>query len=112
MKYKILKFKDLVEFNQGCLMYSIVNGILPTSFENMFEKLSNFERSLSFKSSILKHSQLKHLPSFSMISLWNKLPLEIKRKQSLNIFKCEYSRFLSTNYNLPCKNPKCYTCKK
>ena len=110
-KYRILRFNDLVDFNQGCLMYNYVNGRLPTSFRNMFEKLSNFERSLSFKSPILKHFQLNHLPTFSMISLWNKLPLELKRKKSLNIFKSEYSRLLFTNYNLPCNNPRCYTCK-
>ena len=110
-KYRILRFNDLVDFNQDCLLYNNVNGRLPTSFRNMFEKLSNFERSLSFKSPILKHFQLNHLSTFSMISLWNKLPLELKRKKSLNIFKSEYSRLLFTNYNLPCNNPRCYTCK-
>ena len=46
-KYKILKINDLVDFNQAIFMYKYTHKLLPASFENIFKKLGNFERSLS-----------------------------------------------------------------
>ena len=49
LKYKILKINDLVDFNQALFMYKYTNKLLPSSFENIFKKLWNFERSLNYQ---------------------------------------------------------------
>ena len=46
LKYIILKINDLVDFNQAMFMYKYTHKFLPASFENIFKKLGNFERSL------------------------------------------------------------------
>ena len=47
-KLNILKFNDLVNLNQANFMYRYVYNKLPSSFDNFFDKLNNFNRSLSF----------------------------------------------------------------
>ena len=54
LKYKILKINDLVDFNQPIFMYKYTHKLLPASFENMFLKLGNFERSLNYQLDIFK----------------------------------------------------------
>ena len=46
-KLTILRFNDLVNFNQTNFMYKYVNNKRPYSFINFFAKLNNFDRSLS-----------------------------------------------------------------
>ena len=43
-KYKILKLNDLTDFNQATFMYKYTENLLPSSFNNTFKKLENFER--------------------------------------------------------------------
>jgi hypothetical protein len=109
---KILKFQDLVLFNQASFMYKLVNEKLPLSFVNFFKRLNNFERNLSFALPSLNRNSLKILPSFCFIKIWNGLPLELKRKKSLGSFKNHYSRFLSINYSTPCTVANCFACRK
>jgi len=61
--------------------------LLPASFENIFKKLGNFERSLNYQLDILKMCSLQYLPSSSLLKMWNDLPLDLKRSNSLSIFK-------------------------
>jgi len=64
-------------------MYKYTNKLLPSSFENIFKKLGNFERSLNYQLDILNSSLLKYLPSSSLLKIWNNLPLDLKRSNSL-----------------------------
>ena len=112
LKLKILRFKDMVQYNQACLMYKYVYDKLPISFNGMFTKLNSFERNLSFQLPIASYSNLRKFPSYSIIRLWNSLPLELKRKKSLNIFKRHLSLSLSESYNSPCTSINCYSCRK
>jgi len=68
-------------FNKKLRKYT--HKLLPASFENIFKKLGTFERSLD----ILKMCSLQYLPSSSLLQMWNNLPLELKRSNSLSIFK-------------------------
>lgn len=111
IRSRILKFTELVNLNQGCFIYKYVNNLLPSSFENFFPKLCNFDRSLSFEIPNLKNANMKIFPSYSMIKLWNNLPLELKRKKSLSIFKKHYASTLSMNYDIPCHKVNCYSCR-
>ena len=82
LKYKILKINDI----QAIFMYKYTHKLLPASFENMFKKLGNFERSLNYQLDILNMSSLQYLPSSSLLKIWNNLPLDLKRSNSLSIF--------------------------
>ena len=92
-------------------MYRYAHDMLPPSFENLFTKLHNFERSLSFKTIFLKKANLKLLPSYAMVDLWNGLPLTLKRKNSVNIFKSDYKRTLMESYNIQYNTPDCFSCR-
>jgi len=49
--------------------------------------LGNFERSFHGQLDILKMSLLQYLPLNSLLKMWNNLPLDLKRSNSLIIFK-------------------------
>jgi hypothetical protein len=111
LKYKILKINDLVDFNQAIFMYKYTHKLLPASFENIFKKLGNFERSLNYQLDILKMCSLQYLPSSSLLKMWNNLPLDLKRSNSLSIFKNRLLNSLFENYRTMCYKPNCYSCK-
>ena len=111
LKYKILKINDLVDFNQAIFMYKYTNKLLPTSFENIFKQLGNFERSLNYQIDILKMSSLQCLPSSSLLKIWNNLPLDLKRSNSLSIFRNRLLNSFFENYITMCYKPICYSCK-
>ena len=83
LEYNILKINYMVDFNQ--VMYT--NGLLPDSFENIFNKLGNFDRSLSYHVDLLNFSSLQTFPTQTLFNIWNNLPLELKRRTSTNMFK-------------------------
>ena len=62
----------------------------------------NFERSLNYQ---------LYLPSSSLLKMWNNLPLDLKRSNSLSIFKNRLLISLFENYITMCYKPKCYSCK-
>ena len=74
-------------FTQAVFMYKYTNKLIPSSFENIFKKLRNFEKSLNYQLDILNMSLLQYLPSSSLLKIWNNLPLDLKRSNSLSIFK-------------------------
>ena len=92
-------------------MYKYTNKLLPYSFENIFKKLGNFERSLNYQLDILNLSLLKYLPSSSLLKIWNNLPLDLKRSNSLSIFKNRLLNSLFENYMTMCYKPNCNSCK-
>ena len=47
-KYNILKFEDLKVYNQAVFMYKYTYNQLPTSFNNFFTKLRNFDRAYNY----------------------------------------------------------------
>ena len=111
-KLNILKFSDLFTLNQASFMYRYVHNKLPPSFNNLFPKLSNFDRSLAFEVPKLSKASLKNFPSFAMVKVWNDLPLDIKRKKSLKTFKIYLSRSLTEFYDTVCNKVNCYSCRK
>ena len=68
-------------------MYKYTKNLLPSSFNNTFKKLGNFERSLNYQIDILNTGSLEYLPSCALLKIWNKLPLNLKRSASLGVFK-------------------------
>ena len=60
LKYNILKINDMVDFNQATFMFKYTNARLPDSFENRFNKLGNFDRSLSSQVDLLNFISFLH----------------------------------------------------
>ena len=110
-KFNILRFNDLVSLNQACFMYKYVNEKLPSSFQHLFKKLNNFERSLAFELPRVNKLSSKLLPSFAMIKYWNEIPLELRRQKTLKSFKRYFSNSLLENYNTECSERNCYSCR-
>ena len=71
-------------------MNKYTKTLLPSSFNNTFKKLGNFERSLNYQIDILNTGSLEDLPSYALLKRWNNLPLDLKRSASLGIFKKSY----------------------
>ena len=111
-KYKILKLNDLTEFNQATIMYKYTKNLLPSSFNNTFKNLENFERSLNYQRDILNTGLLGDLPSYALLNIWNKLSLDLKRSVSLGIFKKSLFEMSSDAYISKCNKHFCYFCKK
>ena len=111
VKYRILRFHDLVDFNHACFMFKYVNDKLPNSFNELFSKLNNFERTLSFRTMDINKNPLKLFPSFTLVKLWNSLSLDLKRSSSLNVFKQKFNKKLFENYQTVCTKNNCYACR-
>ena len=50
----------MVDFNQATFMFKYTNARLPDSFENRFNKLGNFDRSLSSQVDLLNFISILH----------------------------------------------------
>ena len=85
-KYKILKLNDLTDFNQATSMYKYTKNLLPSSFNDTFKTLGNFERDLNYR-------------------------IDILNTASLGIFKKSLLEMLSDAYIPKCNKPSCYSCK-
>jgi len=85
-KYKILNLNGLTKFNRETFMYRYTKNLLPYSFNDNFKKLGNLERFLNYQIDILNTGSLEYLPSYALLKIWNKLPLDLKRSASLGIF--------------------------
>ena len=77
-----------------------------------FYKLGNFDRSLSYQVYLLNFSSLQTFPSYTLLKIWNNLPLELKRSTSINLFKNKIKKALFEKYLLKCNRPNCFSCKQ
>ena len=105
------KFNDLLNINQACFVHKFSNNKLPSSFDDFFAKLPNFDRNLSLRLPKIENHQLKIFPSYYLPLLWNSLPLETKRITSVSKFKKTYAQSLFSNYKINCNEANCYSCK-
>jgi len=110
-KYNILKFEDLKVYNQAVFMYKYTYNQLPTSFNNFFTKLRNFDRAYNYFLENTANKMMHSFPSYALPKLWNGLPLDLKRSSSLNIFKKNLLKTLIYKYNVKCEIINCYSCR-
>ena len=110
-RHRLLKFQDLLKYNEVTFMYKLVRNKLPFSFDDKFPKLLSFERSLGFQIAKVKKTYLTTFPSYSMPKSWNNLPLELKREPSLNAFKNMLKKTYLNSYNTTCTIVNCYSCQ-
>ena len=64
-----------------------------------------------FRNIKLNISSFQYLRSSSLLKMWNNLPLDLKRSNSLSIFKNRLLNSLFENYRTMCYKPNCYSCK-
>ena len=86
-------------------MYKYTYGLLPTSFNGIFQKLHTHERNLNYITTVDKSRFVKSIPTSHMPKSWNSLKLEIKRSSSIDTvirkrrvkcgFTCEWNRATS-----------------
>ena len=62
LKYNILKINDMIDFDQAMSMFKYTNGLLPDSFVHIFNKLGNFDRSLSNQVELLNIQFQANIP--------------------------------------------------
>jgi hypothetical protein len=109
-KYKTLMVKDLIDYNICNFMQKCTHNTAPSSFQNLFIKNRNFDRSLSYNLKLVRKTSLRLFPTLVFPRVWNALTLESKRSESLALFK---KKILSDNlekYNVPCSIQSCKSC--
>jgi len=109
-KYKTLMVKDLIDYNICNFMQKCTHNTAPSSFQNLFIKNRNFDRSLSYNLKLVRKTSLRLFPTLVFPRVWNALTLESKRSESLALFK---KKILSDNlekYNVPCGIQSCKSC--
>ena len=109
-KYKTLMVKDLIDYNICNFMQKCTHNTAPYSFQNLFIKNRNFDRSLSYNLKLVRKTSLRLFPTLVFPRVWNALTLESKRSESLALFK---KKILSDNlekYNVPCSIQSCKSC--
>ena len=111
IKYKILKIKDMVDYNLGSFMYKFTYDRVPYSFKNFFERLQNHERNLNFRIYLLHSINLKSFPSYTLPCFWNSLSLVLKRSESLKSFKTQLKDYFHSFYSTRCTKHNCFSCK-
>ena len=102
-KYKILKFKDLVDFHSCILMYKASNNMLPANVQMQFCKNKEIHKyKTRNKDKLHVKSVHTNLKSTSVnvigVKLWNNLDKEIRNSASLSIFKRKLKLRLIHNY--------------
>ena len=112
IKHNILKVSDLCQLNQALFMYNYTYNKLPNSFDNFLPKIRNFDRSLNYKIEKCEYKHLSKLPSSILPSVWNAVPLSIKRSESLKEFKRKYLEYTFLNYQTKCNKNNCVSCRK
>ena len=81
-------------------------------FENIFNKLRNFDRSLSYQVDLLNFSSLQTFSSYTLLKIWNNFPLELKQSTSKTMFRNKIMKTLLFKYLLVCNRINCFSCKQ
>ena len=83
---KILKATDLTKSSLLCYAWKSFHSINPAAIDNLINKGS--ERAMNIIMNNYSSHTIKNLsPIYQMTKLWNELPLETKRSNSLKIFQ-------------------------
>ena len=89
--------EDLIDYDKCNFMQKCTHNTAPSSFQNVFIKNRNFDRSLSYNLKLVRKTSLGSLRAFPTLvfaRVWNALTLESNRSESLSLFK---KQILSNN---------------
>ncbi len=87
--------KERAGFHSTCLIYKCQNNLAPQYFVDHFNNISqNYNTRSSthgdIKLAIPRNNQLMRTFKYNCANLWNTLDISVRRKPSLNSFKCAY----------------------
>ena len=77
----------ICRLNQAMFMFKYTKGLLPDSLENIFNKVGNVDRLLSYQVELLNFSSLQIFPSCTLLKIWNNIPRELKQSTSITMPK-------------------------
>ena len=116
-KLRILKFNDLIYYNQVTFMHKLWLGKQPSSFSNFLNKPANFEskanrRMFCYYTDKLKNDIAGRFPTAVLPRMWNDLDTEVKSIKSHKSFKKSiYDSILNTYAStVKCKSRSCPDC--
>ena len=95
--FNILEFDENYIYRLGIFMYKLSNNQLPIGINNMFKKLSNqrYNVTSGYLLPSVRTNYGKRFITFKGISTWKNIPVEIKDKGTLGLFKKYYKKFLT-----------------
>ena len=112
----ILKFSDLIEYNNCLIGYKFRKDLLPLSFYRLFkyaiecDDRTNRNNLLNFHIPNNINSKVK-FPLIEIIKSWNRLQYEDKSITTINLFKKNLKMILLQKYSgFVCSKPNCYSC--
>ena len=107
LKFGWLSVRSPISYEMGAFMYKTLNGLAPDSMLEMFEKQVDIHqystRSASVGGIFIPHRNLnkgQEAISYAGARLWNEIPIEIRRAQTLETFKGELKRHLFDMQNI------------
>lgn len=83
----ILKINDIYKYSCSTFMHKYVNQNLPSSFNGMFQPLSEPNRTKKFVTARPRSKFLEQFPSVHLPKIWNDLSLDLKNTTKLISFK-------------------------
>lgn len=111
-KQKILKFKDLAEFNAKTFMYKHFYSKLPKSFDSLFQPLAGQNRTKNYVLEKVKRKSLLFFPSVFLPQIWNNTHGALKNTENLKLFQSYLKDHTFFKYNsFRCDIQNCYACK-
>ena len=119
-KYNILKFDDLVKYNQATFMHKLLLGKQPGSFCDFFKKTPNFDlpptelirRRYVYVVDKLKNNSVGRFPTTTLPRAWNLLSDDFKLTDSHSSFKKSVYNSLIDKYppSIKCYSVSCPDC--
>ena len=107
LKFDWLSVCSLISYEMGVFMYKTLNGLAPDSMLEMFERQADIHqystRSANVGGIFIPHRNLskgQEAISYAGARLWNEIPIEIRRAQTLETFKGELKRHLFDMQNI------------
>ena len=112
-KYKILKFKDLIKYNNLMLGHSIFYDYAPSALLNLIKKETPHERLRRNTWNLkLNGANKKSITQFIIPKEWNDLNLEKKKIKDKKKFKKEIQKEILNSYTdtISCNDQNCKIC--
>ena len=103
IKYKCMKFKDIIKLKTCCQVYKASRNVLPSvlqvRYRKTFEVHSYSTRNCTNIYQNKAKSTMKNMcPSIKGVTLFNELPADIANSPSLEVFKNKLKKYLIKTY--------------
>ena len=109
----IMKFEDLFKYNCSNFMHKYILNKQPESFKDMFQPLSEPNRTNGYIIPRVKSKFLDQFPTSFLPKIWNENSLNQKHIKSINSFKNSLQKLFISTYppHVKCESSLCDECK-